>query len=73
MYKSCYVFYRMQRNVDGVWAPCDVKVAEFSTPQQENTFIRAMRKNGYKTYRAPEDVWALLVAAGALYIDEPVE
>lgn len=65
MYLSHYAFYKMELNTDQIWAPTDVCVRKFHDPHEENRFIREMRKQGYRTYRAPSDVWAMLKAAGA--------
>ena len=62
MYQSTFVFYKL--SADGI-TPTDVKAKMFDDPHSENRSVRKMRKNGYRTYRAPIDVWRIIIAAGA--------
>lgn len=62
MYQSTYIFYKLA--ADGI-TPTDVKAAMYGDPHSENRSIREMRNNGYRTYRAPVDVWRIIIAAGA--------
>lgn len=63
MYISHYIFYKVDYSNPGVHRYHDLHVMEFTTPQEEHSYCREQRAEGYFTKHLNVDLYRIFEAA----------